>query len=182
MKELLLLLGRWHDNLIVVAVRLSVAKRLHAVLLEPVAFARVELPVEEHLILDELAAWRVNQLGAEVWFVEQLEHVQGLRVPQVLHVGRCAPVLKVLEVVDELLLLEVVTLSQKVEIIRIRQALHKLQFHLKANGVVLKHRFWRKWILLLLLLLMWLRDADICWRRWVHHFDISTYSTLWSFI
>lgn len=50
-------------------------------LLQTHAFPGVVLPVQDLLLVDELGALRIHQFLAEVLILEQLQHVQTLRVP-----------------------------------------------------------------------------------------------------
>jgi len=50
-------------------------------LLQPRAFAGVVLPVQQLLLIDELGALSVDQLLPEVFVLQQLQHVQAVRIP-----------------------------------------------------------------------------------------------------
>ncbi len=50
-------------------------------LLQSGAFPRVVLPVQQLLLVDELGALSVDQLLPEVFVLQQLEHVQTVRIP-----------------------------------------------------------------------------------------------------
>ena len=76
------------------------------------ALAGVVVPVEDDLVVDELAALRRGQLPAKVLRLQQVEKVQTHRVLDELGVLRSLPVLQVVEVVDERLVLEVAALGE----------------------------------------------------------------------
>ena len=65
--------------------------------------------------------------------LEQLEEMQTHRVFQKLDVLRFLPILKVVQVVDKLRILEVSSLSQEVKIVGIAQTLDELEFDLKSD-------------------------------------------------
>ena len=65
--------------------------------------------------------------------LEQLEEMQTHRVFQKLDVLRFLPILKVVQVVDKLRILEVSSLSQEVQIVGIAQTLDELEFDLKSD-------------------------------------------------
>lgn len=50
-------------------------------LLQPRALPGVVLPVQQLLLVDELGALSVDQLLPEVLVLQQLQHVQAMRVP-----------------------------------------------------------------------------------------------------
>lgn len=50
-------------------------------LLQPGAFPGVVLPVKQLLLVDELGALSVDQLLPEVFVLQQLQHVQAVRIP-----------------------------------------------------------------------------------------------------
>lgn len=50
-------------------------------LLQPRAFPGVMLPVQQLLLIDEFGALSVDQLLPEVFVLQQLQHVEAVRVP-----------------------------------------------------------------------------------------------------
>lgn len=74
--------------------------------------ASVVVPVEDNLIVDELAALRRGELPPKGLMLEEVEKVQRHRVLDELGVLRALPVLQVLQVVDEGLVLEVAALGE----------------------------------------------------------------------
>ena len=75
--------------------------QLHLRFAQSLTLARVILPVEQHLVLDEVGGVRVDQFVAELLLLQQLQQVEALWVAQVAHVGRRAPVPQVGEVVHK---------------------------------------------------------------------------------
>lgn len=70
------------------------------------------VPVENDLVVDELAALRRGQLPAKVFRLQQVEKVQTHRVLDELGVLWPLPILQIVEVVDEGLVLEVAALGE----------------------------------------------------------------------
>lgn len=93
--------------------------------------------MEQLLIFDEFGAVTVGDLPAEMFVLQQLKEVQTHRILDELGVFRAAPVLKVGEVVAEALVFEEVPLCQKIQIVWIRETLHKLQLNLEPHLLLL---------------------------------------------
>lgn len=58
-------------------------------LLQPRAFPRVMLPVQQLLLVDELSTLSIDQLLPEVFVLQQLQHMQAVRIPEEESVGVC---------------------------------------------------------------------------------------------
>jgi len=70
------------------------------------------LPLENGLVVYELAALRINDLAAEVLVLKQVEKVEAHWVHEVFGIIRLLPVLQILQVVDKRLVLEKSTLGK----------------------------------------------------------------------
>jgi len=70
------------------------------------------LPLENGLVVYELAALRINDLAAEVLVLKQVEKVEAHWVHEVFGIIRLLPVLQILQVVDERLVLKKSTLGK----------------------------------------------------------------------
>jgi len=70
------------------------------------------LPLQNGLVVYELAALRVDDLPAEVFVLQQIEEVEAHWVHEVFRIVRLLPVLQILQVVDERLVLEKSTLCK----------------------------------------------------------------------
>lgn len=101
-------------------------------LLQPGAFPGVVLPVQQLLLIDELGTLSVDQLLPEVFVLQQLQHVQTVRILEELGVLRLLPVQQVLQVVDEWSLSQDTSLSKKVQVVWVGQTLDKLQLGLET--------------------------------------------------
>lgn len=86
-------------------------------LLETCSFAGVMLPVEKLLLVDELGALSVHQLLPEVLVLQQLQHVQAVRVLEKLCILGLLPVQQILQVVDVGSLSQEASLGQKVKVV-----------------------------------------------------------------
>ena len=80
----------------------------------------------------------INDFFPELFVLQKFEEVETERVLEELDVSRFRPVaVQVLEVVDEAAILEVASLRQEVQVVRIGQALNELELDLKPEPLFL---------------------------------------------
>lgn len=87
----------------------------------------VVLPMQKLLLINELGTLRVNQLLSEVFVLQELQHVQAVRIFQELGIFWLLPVKQIFQIVNEGSLPQDTPLSQKVEVVWVGQTLDKLQ-------------------------------------------------------
>lgn len=73
---------------------------------------RVVLPEQDRLVVDELAAWRRDNLPSEIFALEQVKEVQAHRILQEFCKLGFFPIEQILKVVNEAWVFEVITLGE----------------------------------------------------------------------
>mmetsp|Transcript_13354 Transcript_13354/g.41945 ORF Transcript_13354/g.41945 Transcript_13354/m.41945 type:complete len:329 (+) Transcript_13354:115-1101(+) len=94
-------------------------------------------PLLHHLAHQQSAGVQAVQAATDRRVKQHLQHSQGLRVDDVVQVRRVPPILQVREELNEGRILEVVLRGQPLHVLRVRQALHKLQLLDEASGPIL---------------------------------------------
>lgn len=108
-----------HSRVHFIQTRLDILGHFARIAPYPVVLLLVVQPHEQQLLVDELATLGVHDLLEELLVLKHLEKTQTLRVNEMLAVLGLFPVHQVLQVVEERLLLEVATLSEEIQVIRV---------------------------------------------------------------